>query len=81
MQELKSTTKLFKNGNSFGFRLTKKEKEFIHAEPGEIFEKEISPDGQVITFKKKKAVSSDTMALIDQLFDENQELMERLKDK
>lgn len=76
-----SETKLFKVGNSYGLRITKKEKEKMNIQPGDEFEKIISADGKVITFKKKEEVSSETMAMIDQLFNENRELMERLKDK
>lgn len=81
MQNLTGTSKLFKSGNSYGFRLTKKDKEFIHSEPGEVFEKEISPDGTTITFRKKQKVSKKTLELINELFDENSELMERLKNE
>ena len=53
----------------------------MHANPGDEYEKTISPDGKVITFKKKEQVDDKTLAMINQLFDENKELMERLKDK
>lgn len=81
MQELSKSSKFFKAGNSFGLRLTKRDKEKMHAEPGDEYEKRISPDGQTITFKKKEHVDDKTLAMINQLFDENKELMERLKDK
>lgn len=76
-----SETKLFKVGNSYGLRITKKEKEKMNIQPGDEFEKTISADGKVITFKKKEEVNLKTMAMIDHLFEENKELMERLKDK
>ena len=53
----------------------------MSAYDGDVFDKEISPDGLTITFKKRKKVSPETLALIDKLFDENRELMERLKDE
>lgn len=53
MLELKGESKFFKAGNSFGLRLTKKDKEILQANPGDEFEKIISPDGQTITFRKK----------------------------
>ena len=81
MQEINNSSKFFKTGNSFGLRLTKHDKEKMHAKPGDEYEKTISPDGKVITFKKKEHVSSETLKMIDQLFDENNELMDRLKDK
>lgn len=81
MQELNNSSKFFKSGNSFGLRLTKNDREKMHANPGDEYEKTISPDGKVITFKKKEQVDDKTLAMINQLFDENKELMERLKDK
>ena len=81
MQELNNSSKFFKSGNSFGLRLTKNDREKMHANPGDEYEKTISPDGKVITFKKKEQVDDKTLAVINQLFDENKELMERLKDK
>ena len=81
MQELNNSSKFFKSGNSFGLRLTKSDREKMNANPGDEYEKTISPDGKVITFKKKEQVDDKTLAMINQLFDENKELMERLKDK
>ena len=81
MQELNNSSKFFKSGNSFGLRLTKNDREKMHANPGDEYEKTISPDGKVITFKKKEQVDEKTGARINQLFDEKKELMERLKDK
>ena len=81
MQELNNSSKFFKSGNSFGLRLTKNDREKMHANPGDEYEKTISPDGKVITFKKKEQVDDKTLAMINQLFDENKELKERLKDK
>ena len=81
MQELNNSSKFFKSGNSFGLRLTKNDREKMQANPGDEYEKTISPDGKVITFKKKEQVDDKTLAMINQLFDENKELMERLKDK
>ncbi|MFT8459648.1 MAG: hypothetical protein ABF804_07595 [Liquorilactobacillus ghanensis] len=81
MLKLKGESKFFKTGNSFGLRLTKNDKEMLQANPGDEFEKTISPDGQTITFRKKQQVSSKTKDMIKQLFNDNQELMERLKDE
>lgn len=81
MVELKGNSKFFRVGNSFGLRLTKKDKEILNATPGDDFEKIISPDGQTITFRKKQRVSLQTQKMIAELFDENRELMERLKDE
>ncbi|MEY8441658.1 hypothetical protein AALA17_03230 [Lactobacillaceae bacterium 24-114] len=81
MQELNNNSKFFKTGNSFGLRLTKHDKEKMGAKPGDEYEKTISPDGKVITFKKKEQVDDQTIAIINELFDENKDLMERLKNK
>lgn len=75
MLKLKGTSKFFKTGNSFGLRLTKNGKEILQANPGDEFEKIISPDGQTITFHKKQVVSDQTKQMIKQLFDDNKELM------
>lgn len=81
MLKLTGNSKFFKAGNSFGLRLTKSDQEILQAKPGDEFEKTISPDGQTITFRKKQTVSSDTQNMIKQLFNENKELMERLKEE
>lgn len=56
-------------------------KEILNATPGDDFEKIISPNGQTITFRKNQRVSFQTQKMIVELFDENKELMERLKDE
>lgn len=81
MIELTGNSKFFRVGNSFGLRLTKKDKEILNATPGDEFEKIISPDGQSVTFRKKQTVSPQTQKMIAELFNENQELMKRLKEE
>lgn len=81
MIELTGNSKFFRVGNSFGLRLTKKDKEILNATPGDEFEKIISPDGQSVTFRKKQTVSLQTQKMIAELFNENQELMKRLKEE
>lgn len=39
MLKLKGESKFFKTGNSFGLRLTKNDKEILHAKPGDKFER------------------------------------------
>ncbi|WP_265488389.1 hypothetical protein [Lactobacillus sp. PV034] len=56
-------------------------KEYMHLNAGDKFKKTISPDGQVLPFKKKQKISAATLNMINALFDENKELMEKLKDK
>ena len=81
MIELTGNSKFFRVGNSFGLRLTKKDKEILSATPGDEFEKIISPDRQSVTFRKKQTVSPQTQKMIVELFNENQELMKRLKEE
>lgn len=52
----------------------------MHAEPGDEYEKNISPDGRVITFTKKKSISKDTQEMINSIFNEDADLIEALKD-
>ena len=80
MQEIRESSKFFKAGNSFGLRLTKSDKEKMNAQPGDEYEKNISPDGRVITFKKKENISKDTQQMIDKIFDEDSDLIDALKD-
>ena len=80
MQEIHENSKFFKSGNSFGLRLTKSDKEKMHAQPSEEYEKDISSDGRVITFKKKESISKDTQKMIDKIFDEDSDLINALKD-
>ena len=48
--------------------------------PSRIYEKDISPDGRVITFKKKEDISKNTQKMIDKIFDEDSDLIDALKD-
>lgn len=80
MQELHESSKFFKSGNSFGLRLTKKDKEKMKAHPGDEYEKTISPDGRVITFKKKEDINKGTQRMIDKIFEEDSDLIDALKD-
>lgn len=52
----------------------------MHAQPGDEYEKDISSDGRVITFKKKESISKDTQKMIDKIFDEDSDLIDALKD-
>mgnify|MGYP001624426779 CR=1 FL=1 len=80
MQELRGKSKFFRSWNSFGLRLKKKDKEMMSAKPGDEYEKTISPDGRVITFKKKENIGQDTQKMIDKIFDEDADLIDALKD-
>ena len=80
-QNSKETAKLFKSGNSFGIRLTKKDVERMHLQSGDEFKKIVSPDGRSVTFKKEEPVSNEMLQKIKKTFDKNKELMERLNDE
>lgn len=80
MQEAKRRSKIFKVGNSFGLRLTKKDTEKLHVKAGDEMEKTISPDGKTITFKKKEKISPNTQRMIDEIFSEDADLLDALKD-
>lgn len=80
MSETMSGSKVFKVGNSYGLRLTKKDKEKLHVHVGDELEKNISPDGSQITFKKKQSIDPKTQKQINQIFDEDADLLDALKD-
>lgn len=83
MQDAKDTmkqSKVFKVGNSFGLRLTKKDTEKLNVQPGDKLEKHISPDGNSITFKKKTKISPKTQQMMNQIFKEDANLFDALKD-
>lgn len=79
MQKSKNKSKLFKVGNSFGLRPAKQGKEKMNAQPGDEY-KPISPDGKMVTFKKKETVTPQTQKLIDKIFNEDSDLLNELKD-
>jgi len=79
-EDLKLPVELFKNGNSYAFRVTKKDREVLHADTDTKFEKVISSDGQEITFRKVKAVRPNILETANDLFDEHADLMKRLED-
>lgn len=80
MQELRNNSKFFKAGNSFGLRLTKKDKEKMNAHVGDVYEKSISSDGRIITFKKRENIKPDTQKMINEIFNEDADLLNALKD-
>lgn len=54
MIKLTGKSKLFKTGNSFGLRLTKNDKELLHANPGDEFEKVFHQMVRLLLFTKNK---------------------------
>lgn len=78
-KDLKGEAKMFKSGNSYGLRLTKKDKELLHADDETIFEKTISADGSSITYRKKPEVNPDVLKYLDEYYNEHQSMMDELK--
>lgn len=78
--KLQGEAKMFKSGNSYGLRLTKKDKELLHADTDTIFEKVISPDGSTITYRKKPQVNPAFLDAAKAYYHKNESMMERLKD-
>lgn len=79
-KDLKGEAKIFKAGNSYGLRLTKKDKELLHADTDTVFEKTISADGSSITYQKKPKVNPQFIKSAMAYYDKNRPMMERLKD-
>ncbi|MDV7694515.1 AbrB family transcriptional regulator [Pediococcus parvulus] len=78
-EELNKDVKMFKNGNSFAFRVSKQDREFLSADESTEFEKVVSPDGKEITFRKVEKVRPEIMDIADKLMDKNTDLMKRLE--
>jgi hypothetical protein len=78
-EKLNGPVKLFKNGNSYAFRLSKSDREFLNADGETTFEKIISPDGKEVTFRKVEQVRPNVLEAANELFDEHEDLMKRLE--
>ncbi|AUI80016.1 MULTISPECIES: AbrB family transcriptional regulator [Lactiplantibacillus] len=72
--------KMFKNGNSFAFRVSKKDREALNATSETSFEKIVSPDGREITFRKVADEQTDLLAMADHILDQHGDLLKRLED-
>lgn len=77
--DLKQNVKMFKNGNSYAFRISKKDREFLNADNDTYFEKIVSPDGKEITFKKIEKVRHNVLETASKLYDKHSDLMKRLE--
>lgn len=71
---------LFKSGNSWNFRITKKDREELNADKDTVFEKIIDPDGQKITFRKLDAVDPDLEDFMHDFYSKHGELMKKLEE-
>lgn len=77
-EKLNKEVKMFKNGNSYAFRISKNDREFLNVDENTIFEKIISPDGKEVTFKKIEKVRPEVLKMTNDFYDKNEELMKRL---
>jgi len=78
-EKLNGPVKLFKNGNSYAFRLSKKDREFLEVSSDTMFEKIISPDGKEVTFRKIENIRPNILEAANEIFDEHKDLMKRLE--
>lgn len=79
-QSSNGLAKVFKAGNSEAIRLSKKDTNIFKVKPGDQVIKEISPDGSSITFRKIPTVSDKTKQAVADILDEDQDLIQALKD-
>lgn len=78
-EELDHVVQMFKTGNSYAFRISKKDREFLNVDKDTKFEKIISPDGSKITFKKIDTVHPNILNTANKLYDDHADLMKRLE--
>lgn len=78
-EELNQEVKMFKNGNSYAFRISKRDREFLNVDENTEFEKIISHDGKEITFKKIEKVRPEVKEITNKLMDKHADLMKRLE--
>lgn len=78
--DLKKQVGLIKNGNSYAFRITKKDREIMSADSNTKFEKIISPDGKEVTFKQVTDLDDEVSKIVGELIKENKNVLKRLED-
>jgi len=78
-EELNQEVKMFKNGNSYAFRISKKDREFMNLNDSTEFEKIVSPDGKKITFQKIEGSRPSVLKSAHKAIEDNAELMKRLE--
>lgn len=78
-EDLKQEVSMFKNGHSYAFRVSKKDREFLKADETTKFEKIVSPDGRQITFRKVERSHPDVLKAASKLYDQHKDLMKRLE--
>lgn len=77
---LNEEVELFKYGDSFAFKMSQKDLEFMDGDETTHFEKIVSSDGKSITFKKIEHDTSDTSQIANRLYHKHEKLMKRLAD-
>lgn len=77
--DFKQNVKLFKNGNSYAFRISEKDRELLGANTDTYFEKIISTDGKEITFKRIEKVRPNVQEAASKLYSKHSDLMKRLE--
>ena len=78
-ERLNGPAKLFRNGNSYAFQLSKSDCELLGADGETTFEKIVSPDGKEVTFRKAEQVRTTILGAASGLFDEHEGLMKKLE--
>lgn len=76
----KDEVQLFKSGNSYAFRISKKDRELLDIKNDTKFRKNVSPDGNVVTFTKVSEPRKHVLENNERLFKKNRSLMKRLED-
>ncbi|MFC6324107.1 AbrB family transcriptional regulator [Companilactobacillus baiquanensis] len=71
---------MFKNGNSYAFRVSKKDREFMNVGEETKFEKIVSPDGKSITFKKIEKATPNILEVANGVYEDHRNLMKRLEE-
>ena len=76
---MRNLTKVIKNGNSLGLRITKQDKERLNIKNGDKLIKHISSDGNQITFSKSKKINPKVKNMVQNIFEEDRKGIKALK--
>ncbi|WEE35827.1 AbrB family transcriptional regulator [Lactiplantibacillus paraplantarum] len=71
--------KMFKNGNSYALRVSKKDREALNANLDTKFRRIVTNDGEKIIFEKINPHEPSALDIASKLFDEHADLMKRLE--
>lgn len=78
-ENLNESVKLFKNGNEYAFRLSRKDLGRLEADGNTKFEKSISSDGKEVIFRKVEENRPNILEAANDIFDDHSDLMKRLE--